>query len=117
MGVEITIAMTSGRAEFLVVEEFGKPLLNGFARGDFLQIGIGEFCLGDGEGASLCRIEIFHPAVRISDLRAVMILDEVSAAGGRIRERGCDGCDFERDEEEITQTQQGLHGDRMQTGM
>ena len=95
------------------------------AAGDDVEGGAGEGVFGVDPGLDLRRVDVFHPAIGVGDLRAKVGVNVVRAAGGgvlgglghlrldardgRSSSRGGRGGDSERREGE-------RHGDGAQTG-
>src|SRR5262249_30873945 len=86
--VEVALAAAEGHAEALVVPELGELVLEGGARRQLLEVAEGDLILGLDPGAGLGRVEVLHPAVRIGDLGAVVVVDGVAVPRRRVGEGG-----------------------------
>ncbi len=81
------LVVEPGIAVLLVVPEFGQALADGLARGDRVQVGLGELVLRRHPAAEFVGRGL-HPAVRIGDRGAVVDVGHRAARGRRIAQAG-----------------------------
>src|SRR5947208_2747136 len=87
MSVEVATPLVERSTEFLVVVQCRYALAQRITLLDRGKVVIRELALGAYPRAGLRRIQLFHPAVGIGDLSAVIVLHDIAPRGRRVPKR------------------------------
>ena len=82
--VEVASALAHGNAHLGVIPQLRDPLFEAIAPGQPGEIVRRHLILGRHPGGDVRRVEVFHPPVRVGDLRAEVVVDDVALFRDRI---------------------------------